>query len=173
MNHRIKDYVWFLCVVPEKVRHSKSKKEFSAYAMLNNCSQGTFIKENIQKKLGAVGRETDITVKTLNGKQSMKSTAISALRVSSSIAGDKKIWLNLPPFYTREDIPVDIEEVAIRENIKSWDHLTVIAEKLPHAADIEFGLLIGAGSTKTLKPQEVILSKNGEPLHLEQHWDGV
>ena len=47
--------------------------------------------------------------------------------------------MNLPPVYTREDIPVDTEEVAARENIKSWYHLTVIAEKLPHAADIELG----------------------------------
>ena len=79
------------------------------YAMLDNCSQGTFIKENIQKKLGAVCREADITVKTLNREQSMKS--IAGLRVSSSTAGDKEIWLNLPLAYTRKDIPVDIEEV--------------------------------------------------------------
>ena len=55
----------------------------------------------------------------------MKSTTVSGLRVSSSIAGDKKIWLNLPPTYTGEDIPVDIEEVASRKNIKSWDRLAV------------------------------------------------
>ena len=70
--------------------------------------QGTFIKENIQEKLGAV-RRADITVKTLNGEQSMKS--IAGLRVSSSTAGDKEIWLNPPPVYTRKNIPVDIEEV--------------------------------------------------------------
>ena len=78
-----------MCVVPVKVSHSKSRKEFS---MLDNCSQGTFIREDIQKKLEAVGRETDITVKTLNGEQSMKSTAVYGLiRVLSSIVGDKKI----------------------------------------------------------------------------------
>ena len=94
----------------------------------------------------------------------MKSAAVSGLRVSSSIGSDKEIWLNLPPVYTREDIAVDIEEVATRENIKNWDHLTVIAEKLPHAADIEIGLLIGADCTKALEPQEVIPSKNGGPF---------
>ena len=67
------------------------------YAMLDSCSQGTFIKENIQQKLGAVRREADITVKTLNGEQSMKS--IAGLRVSSSTAGDKEVWLNPPPVY--------------------------------------------------------------------------
>ena len=92
-----------MCVVPVKISHSKSKKEFSVYAVLDNYSQGTFIKEDIQQKLGTVGREADITVKTLNGEQSMNSTVVSGLRVSSSIAGDKEIWLNLRPAH-REKI---------------------------------------------------------------------
>ena len=96
----------------------------------------------------------------------MKVTAVSGLRVSSSIAGDKEIWLNVPLVYTREDIPVDIEEVATRENIKSWDHLTVTTEKLPLAADTEIGLLILADCAKTLEPPEVMLSKNGGPFTL-------
>ena len=91
----------------------------------------------------------------------MKSTTVSGLKVSSRIAGDKEIWLNLPPVYTKEDIPVDLEEVATREKIKSWYHLTVIAEKLPHAAYIEIGLVMGADRAKPLKPQEVIPSKSG------------
>ena len=117
-----------MCLVPVKGIHSKSKKECSTYAMLDNCSHGTFIKDDIQRKLGAVGREADITVKTLNGEQSMKSTAVSGLRVSSSITDGKEIWLNLPPAYTGEDIPVDIEEVASRKNIKSWDRLAVYSD---------------------------------------------
>ena len=91
----------------------------------------------------------------------MKAATVSGLRVSSSIARDKEIWLNLPPVYTREDIPVDTEEVATKENTKSWDHLTVITEKLPVAEDIGSGLLIVVDCTKTLEPQEVMLSKNG------------
>ena len=124
-----------MCVLPVKVSHSKSKKEFSTYAVLDNCRQVMFIKEDIQKKLGAAGREADITVKLI-----------------------------LPPVYTREDIPVDTEELATRENIKSWDHLKVIAEKLPYASDTEIGSLIGADRTKALEPQNVIPSKNGGPF---------
>ena len=124
-----------MCVLPVKVSHSKSKKEFCTYAVLDNCRQVMFIKEDIQKKLGAVGREADITVKLI-----------------------------LPPVYTREDIPVDTEELATRENIKSWDHLKVIAEKLPYASDTEIGSLIGADRTKALEPQNVIPSKNGGPF---------
>ena len=73
---------------------------------------------NSEKTVGEVGSDGDITVKILNGEQSMKSAAVSGLRTSSSIAGNKEIWLNLPPVYTRENISADIEEVATRENIK-------------------------------------------------------
>ena len=93
--------------------------------------------------------------------ESMKSMAVSGSKVSSSIDGDQEIWLNLRPVYTREDILVDIEEVASRENIESCDHLKVIAEKLPYAADIEIGLLIGVDCAKALKSQEAMPSKNG------------
>ena len=48
-----------MCVVPVKVNHSESKKEFSTCEMLSNCSQGMIIKDDIKKKLGAVGREAD------------------------------------------------------------------------------------------------------------------
>ena len=133
-----------MCVLPVKVSHSKSKKEFSTYAVLDNCRQVMFIKEDIQKKLGAVGREADITVKLI-----------------------------LPPVYTREDIPVDTEELATRENIKSWDHLKVIAEKLPYASDTEIGSLIGADRTKALEPQNVIPSKNGGPFAFTLGWCAV
>ena len=40
----------------------------------------------------------------------------------------------------------------------------MIAEKLPHAAHIEIGLLIGADSAKALEPQEITSSKNGRPF---------
>ena len=40
----------------------------------------------------------------------------------------------------------------------------MIAEKLPHAADFEIELLIGADCAKTLEPQEVMPSKNGGPF---------
>ena len=56
--------------------------------------------------------------------------------------------MNQPPVYTREDIPLDIEEVASRENIKSCDHFKVI----------------GVDCAKPLKPLEVIPSKNVGPF---------
>ena len=39
--------------------------------------KGRSSKKTFRKKLGAVGREANITVKTLNGELGMKSTAVS------------------------------------------------------------------------------------------------
>ena len=58
-----------MCVVSVKIGHVATKKEVSTLAMLDNCSQGTLMKESIKKKLGISGRKTEITIKTVNGKQ--------------------------------------------------------------------------------------------------------
>ena len=42
-----------MCVVPVKVSYAGTKKQISTYAMLDNCSQGGFMKDSIRKNLGA------------------------------------------------------------------------------------------------------------------------
>ena len=48
-----------MCVVPVKVSYMGTKKQISTYALLNNCSQGCFIKYNIRKNLGVNGRKAN------------------------------------------------------------------------------------------------------------------
>ena len=36
-----------MCVMPIKITHAETKREVSTFAMLDNCSQGSFIKNNI------------------------------------------------------------------------------------------------------------------------------
>ena len=66
--------------------------------MLDNCSQGCFIKNNIRERLGASGRKTKIIIKTLNGDQEVA----SGLKVASDMRAVRQHWLNLPATYTRE-----------------------------------------------------------------------
>ena len=42
-----------MCVVPVKVSYAGTKKQILTYAMLDNCSQGCFMKDSIRKNLGA------------------------------------------------------------------------------------------------------------------------
>ena len=116
-----------MCVVPVKLSYVKTKKEVSTLAMLDNCSQGTFLKQSIKDRLGVSGRKTDVIIKTLNGERSMESEVVTGLRVSKEIRGEKMQWLNLPAVYTRDELPADIDEVATCEKAKRWDHLKGIA----------------------------------------------
>ena len=74
-----------MCVVPVKLSHAKTKKDVPTLAMLDNCSQGTFLKQSIKDRLGISGRKTDIIIKTLNGERSMESEVVTGLRVSKKI----------------------------------------------------------------------------------------
>ena len=153
-----------MCVVPVQVSYAGTKKQISIYAMLDNCSQGCFIEDSIRKFFGVDGRKTEITIKTLNGEQEVKSTIMSGLKVRGDRNEDNKRWLDLPATYTKGELPVDVEEVTTREKIEIWDHLEKIGNKVPKLLDIEIGLLTGANCAKAMESQEVIASKDGGPF---------
>ena len=59
-----------MCIVPVKVRTVAHGKDVLTYAMLDNCSQGSFIQEALVKKMQTSGRITTSNLKTLNGERS-------------------------------------------------------------------------------------------------------
>ena len=66
--------------------------------------------------------------------------------------------------YIREDVPVDVEEVATEEKARKWEHLKVIKDKLPTETNMEIGWFIGANCLKALEPEEVLPSKDSGPF---------
>ena len=150
-------YIISMCVVPVKLSHAKTKKEVSNLAMLDNCSQGTFLKQSIQDRLAVI-------IKTLNGERSMESEVVTGSRVSKEIRGEKMQWLNLPAVYTRDELPADIDEVATCEKAKRWDNLKGTTDNLPTESNMKIGLLIGANCARALEPAEVLPSQDGGPF---------
>ena len=73
-----------MSVVPVKLRHGDSGETMRTYALLDSCSQGTFILERLLKRFGIRGRRTSKTIKTLNGEVTKKLSRISGLKVASS-----------------------------------------------------------------------------------------
>ena len=47
--------------------NSDSDKEVKTFALLDTCSQGAFVTEDLISKLGVSGVKTSINIKTLNG----------------------------------------------------------------------------------------------------------
>ena len=56
-----------MCIVPVKVRAAAQGKDVLTYAMLENGSQGSFIRQAVVKKMQTSGRKTTLNLKTLNG----------------------------------------------------------------------------------------------------------
>ena len=90
-----------MCVVPIKAKYGNSGKVLETHALLDTCSQGTFILETLINNLGVKGQKTLITIKTLNGEVSNKAMVVKGLRVTSG-NGDSHDWLELPDTYTKK-----------------------------------------------------------------------
>ena len=71
--------------------------------------------------------------------------------------------IDLPVTYTKEDLPVDDEDVVTPEKIRKRKYLKRIAGEITQGQGqcISIGLLIGGNCSKALEPLEVIPSEQG------------
>ena len=76
LNHEVVS----ICILPIDIYCDKTKSQVQTYAMLDNCSQGTFVKESLINDLKTLKLATSVTVKTFNGKETVKTKAIKDLK---------------------------------------------------------------------------------------------
>ena len=101
-----------MCVAPVLVQHKLSNCIVKAYVMLDNCSQANFMRNKLLGALGLHGRKASITVKTMNGEETVILSARGFEVVQGSNENKEKLWLQLSSNYTQEDLLVDIREIA-------------------------------------------------------------
>ena len=58
-----------MCVGPIKISHQNCKKAIRTCAMLDNYSQGSFIKQHLLKRLSVDGQKLILSLKTLTGEK--------------------------------------------------------------------------------------------------------
>ena len=87
-----------MCIVAVWVGHKSSKKMVKTYTVLDNCSQGSFIKEEIIEELGITGRKLKLSLKTLTGEKSEELAAVNGLIVSGISCGKEGPveWIEVP-----------------------------------------------------------------------------
>ena len=152
-----------MCVVPVQMHHPDSNKVLDTYAMLDSCSQGLFVKEEIIEALGIIGAEARVAVKTLNGEISQMTTMFENLKVAGSLGKPK--WKRLPRAFAKQELPVDEQEIATPKKVKRWNYLEGIANEICPNTDISVRLLIGSNCAEALEPKEVIfISESGHYL---------
>ena len=146
-------------VVPVVIKHKDSAKEIITHAILDSCSQGTFIVEDLVNALEIDGVDTSVMVKTLNGQSRLKSKLVNGLAVSNP--SENNFWINLPRCYTRKELPMDPEEIPTPEKLRRY--LQTIASEKVQNPSVHVGVLIGANWLPALEPTELIGSEAGGP----------
>ncbi|XP_039882945.1 uncharacterized protein LOC120730589 [Simochromis diagramma] len=76
-------------------------------------------------------------------------------------------YIDLPPTYTQEYIPLEKHTIPTRETAKKWPHLLSIANEMPDLLDCPIALLIGYDCARALKPREVIPGKDHDPYAIK------
>ena len=92
-----------ICVVPVWVGPRNSRKMVQKYAMLDNWSQGSFIKDEIIEDLGISCRKLKSSLKTLTGEKSEGTEAVDGLIISAVDCkkGRPMEWIVLSKAYSR------------------------------------------------------------------------
>ena len=96
--------------------------------MLDSCSTGTFLLEDIAACLDAKGTDTKLMVKTVNGTQLHDTKALNGLIVTD-LNGENRN--DLPKTFTKEDISAIEVDVPVPELAHKWKHLERIADCMP------------------------------------------
>ena len=149
-------------IVPVRLRYAES--EVLTYAMLDTCSTGSFVLEDIAVSLGVKGSHTQLMVKTVNGVKLHHTKVLNGLIVTD-LNGDHAV--QLPKIYTKEDLST-CENVPSPEFAYQWKHLERIARDLPpQLPGAKIGLLIGSNCPKALEPMDVLASEDGGPFAIK------
>ena len=96
-----------MCIVPVQIKSKDTSKTVHTYALLDSCSQGTFILDQLASDLAISGRKTSLTIKTLNGEFISNSTALEGLKVASISEGKRNGYL------FREHSPEQISQLKM------------------------------------------------------------
>ena len=148
-------------IVPVKL--TIADRAIVTYAMLDNCSSGTFISEDVAVSLGAKGTSTKVLVKTVNGAKVHDARVINGL-VVTDLKGNSP--LKLPKTFTTKSLMTTIEDdIPTPALVHRWQHLQRITTDLPpHLPGAKIGLLIGTNCPKALEPKDFLASENGGPF---------
>ena len=159
-----------MCVIPVRLRHKDHPNEnLLVYALLDECSQGTFISEDVLMRFDAAAKTArTLGTHTLHGMETIECLTASGFSVTcstkhASVNQVEDCSVQLPVVYSQKELPFDRNDVPSEEYLAQWDHLSRVNESLREQGDIPVGLLIGRNCPLSLEPLEVIPSQGPSP----------
>ena len=146
-----------LAILPVKVKAKGSDEMIQTYAFLDNGSNASFCSEELAKQLNLSGKETTLSLTTMEKENSRADCCVVSLDVLDI---DEENLVELPVVFTRPSLPVTIESAATQQDVRRWRYLSEV--RIPNL-DANVGLLIGSNAPEILEPKQVIPSQNGGP----------
>ena len=122
-----------LPVIPVILHHELNPGRFVAvYAMLDECSQATFIKESVLQSFESVPhRDATVGIETLNSSQMSRCFAADGFQKKAILQYERfyhSTSLPLPTVFSKPDFPVDVNEIVSRNTVSQWPHLQRIKD---------------------------------------------
>ena len=150
-------------IIPVWLYHKdNSNDKICVYALLDNASGGTFIKEDSLRRLGVEGSETKLLLTTMHATQEGDTKAVDGLIASHF--QENEVIVPLPRTYVRQRIPADRDEIPRPEELQGWSHLQIIRKHVPpYMEDVETGLLIGLNCPSAVRPRDIVCGNENEP----------
>ncbi|XP_076858013.1 uncharacterized protein LOC143512031 [Brachyhypopomus gauderio] len=137
-------------------------RERLVYALLDTQSDTTFVDHGVSDILQAEKYPVKLKLTTMSGKgMILPSERVLGLRVRGYSSAE---YIELPPTYTKDCIPLNYMHIPTCETVSKWAHLSEIADEIQPLKDCEVGLLIGYNCPRALAPKQVILGGDDEPF---------
>ncbi|CAL9702153.1 unnamed protein product [Knipowitschia caucasica] len=131
------------------------------YALLDTQSDTVFIDEDVSNSVKAKFTPIRLRLTTMLGKDTvMPSKRVTGLKIRGYNSAE---FIELPPAYTKDCIPVNRSHIPTCDTARQWNHLVELVNEIPPQLDCEVGLLIGYSCSKALAPRQVILGGENEP----------
>ena len=161
-----KDSEISMCIVPVKLWHeSTPDKSMMVYAMLDYCSNGTLITEEVINKLGLPEEPATISLRTVNQCTEENATYVDQLVVSAREGFGANGMIKLPRTYSRQQLPIERGDIITPNKVKRWKHLESIVHEIPEFnKDYPIGLLIGGDCPRAIEPHKCVPSVENGPF---------
>ena len=146
-----------LAIVPVYVRARGKENMVPTYAFLDPGSNTTFCTKRLIERLGATGKNTTLSLTTMD-QENVKSESLVVNLEVSDLQGLNTI--ELCNVFSRAKLPVTVDDIPLQSDVDRWPYLKDI--NLP-CIEAEVDLLIGSDVPRALEPQEVNKGDCGGP----------
>ena len=142
--------------------HDFPEKRILIYAMVDNQSNATFIKESLFERLNLAGSPVDLNIKTISGTEFARSIKCKNL-ILQGLRSNEKIQLRSS--YVRKDIVADRASIPSKEIARKYEHLhEVCDEMISEIPMLDIEMLIGLDCPEAIEPLRVITGDKGTPF---------